>query len=157
MKRNKQIKRNAHVSMVDNVIYIRLILETFEASLSFKTNEKFDLVAVSFKFNPISPAQWYDGLRMDKLVVAACIWLMILLKRWPRMKINIVASHLYYHEPHLNYDPSRVNYEHALLSPDLPTNMLKFNYIINVFYEPHMSHLWYMRSWHTHTNHPHLS
>ena len=57
MKRNKQIKRNAHVSMVDNVIYIRMILETFEASLSFKTNEKFDLVAVSFKFNPISPAQ----------------------------------------------------------------------------------------------------
>ena len=44
MKRNKQIKRNAHVSMVDNVIYIRMILETFEASLSFKTNEKFDLV-----------------------------------------------------------------------------------------------------------------
>ena len=43
--------------MVDNVIYIRLILETFEASLSFKTNEKFDLVAVSFKFNPISPTQ----------------------------------------------------------------------------------------------------
>ena len=30
--------------MVDNVIYIRMILETFEASLSFKTNEKFDLV-----------------------------------------------------------------------------------------------------------------
>ena len=47
MKRNKQIKRNAHVSMVDNVIYIRMILETFEASLSFKTNEKFDLVVDS--------------------------------------------------------------------------------------------------------------
>ena len=44
MKRNKQIKRNAHVSMVDNVIYIRMILETFEASLSFKTKDKFDLV-----------------------------------------------------------------------------------------------------------------
>ena len=54
-----------------------MILETFEASLSFKTNEKFDLVAVAFTFNPVSPAQWYDGLRMDKLVVAACIWLMI--------------------------------------------------------------------------------
>ena len=71
--------------MVDNVIYIRLIFETFEASLNFKTNEKFDLVAVSIKFNPISPAQWHDGLRMDKLVVAACIWLMILLKRCDRV------------------------------------------------------------------------
>ena len=33
--------------MVDNVIYLRMILETFEASLSFKTNEKFDLVVDS--------------------------------------------------------------------------------------------------------------
>ena len=122
MKRNKQIKRKAHVSMVDNVIYIRMILETFEASLSFKTNAKFDLV-------------------VDLIWLLASIW---------------CPLNLYYHEPHLNYDPSRVNYEHALLSPDLPTNMLKFNSIINVFYEPHISHLWYMRSCHTHTNHPHL-
>ena len=33
--------------MVENVIYIRMILETFEASLSFKTNEKFYLVVDS--------------------------------------------------------------------------------------------------------------
>ena len=60
---------------------------------------------------------------------------MLLLKgcdRVIRMQINIAASHLYYHEPHFNYEPSRVNYEHAILSPDLQTNMLKFHSIINV-------------------------
>ena len=47
---------------------------------------------------------------------------MLLLKgcdRVIRMQINIAASQLYYHEPHFNYEPSRVNYEHAILSPRL--------------------------------------
>ena len=56
---------------------------------------------------------------------------MLLLKgcdRVIRMQINIAASHLYYHEPHFNYEPSRVNYEHAILSPDLPTNTLNISF-----------------------------
>ena len=47
VKPKKQIKRNAHVPLVNNVIYIRIILQTFQASISSKTNEKFDLVVAS--------------------------------------------------------------------------------------------------------------
>ena len=44
------------------------------------------------------------------------------------MQINIAASHLYYHEPHLNYEPSRVNYEHAILSPDLQIEHIEISF-----------------------------
>ena len=57
MKSNKQIKRNVHVSLVDNVIYIiKDHIVNISGSISFKTNEKFDLVAASHKLNHISPS-----------------------------------------------------------------------------------------------------
>ena len=47
-------------SLAYNVLYIRIILQTFQASISFKTNEKFDLVAASHKLiNIIPPINWY--------------------------------------------------------------------------------------------------
>ena len=71
------------------------------------------------------PTWWRGGRGLPSLIAMLHV-------EWHRMKINIAASQLYYHEPHFNYDPSRVNYEHALLGPDFQTNMLKFHYIINV-------------------------
>ena len=69
MKPNKQIKRKIVCSLANNIIYINIIMQTFQAFITFETNEYFDLVAASHELIHISPS--------DKLICTSTSYINI--------------------------------------------------------------------------------